>query len=693
MNLAWYAKRLSRMSPGELALRARDSSLKLLWRRHWVRDASADRAPVPAAVAPFATPLARRRGGARGTGARAGLIAAAEGLLRGEWKVFAVESGDVGAEPDWFADVRTGRRAPSERYCFSIDHRDEPAVGNIKYVWELSRHQHLTVLAAAYHLTGDERYARRAAEHLTSWWRHNPFLSGVHWTSGIEVGVRLLSWVWVRRLLDGWEGVEALFERNPVFLRQLRHHQRYAATFHSHGSSANNHVIAEAAGLFAAACAFPWFPESAGWRSSAAATLGRELASQTFPCGLNRELATDYHGFVLELGLAAALEGEAAGAPLPNETWEVLRRMTDALAAVADVGLRPPRQGDSDDASGLLLDAPRYDRWCALLATGEALFGRLDWWPQLGDGDVRTQLWATLVGRAIALPGPRPLQRPSLFPEAGMAILRDPQAGPDEIWCRCDHGPLGLPTLAAHGHADALSVEVRYGGVEILADPGTYCYHGDAPWRAYFRSTIGHNTLELGGQSQAVDAGPFMWLQSTRSRLVAEAGLDGGVVAAWEGEHDGYARLAPPAVHRRRAELDRRSRTLTLVDRVESAGTLDCRLAFHLGDRVECELIDDVAMLAWRGRDGARRTAELRLPPELAWSAVRGQSHPPLGWYSPAFDEKRPATTLVGVGRVGSESLRSALQFGGVGAAVPDLASSAVSEAGEAGEAGEAVRC
>ena len=75
-----------------------------------------------------------------------------------------------------------------------------------------------------------------------------------------------------------------------------------------------------------------------------------------------------------------------------------------------------------------------------------------------------------------------------------MTILR----GPGEIWCRCDGGPHGFLSIAAHAHADALSVEVRHDGVDVLADPGTYCYHGQPEWRQYFRSTLGHNTLRAG---------------------------------------------------------------------------------------------------------------------------------------------------------------------------------------------------
>ena len=120
-------------------------------------------------------------------------------------------------------------------YAFDVPYRDEDAVGDIKQIWEPSRHQHLTVLAAAYAITGDERYAERVAEHLRSWWAANPPLRGVHWISGIELGIRLLSWVWIRRLLDGWPGAAGLFEGNPVALHQIWHHQRWLAAFPSRG--------------------------------------------------------------------------------------------------------------------------------------------------------------------------------------------------------------------------------------------------------------------------------------------------------------------------------------------------------------------------------------------------------------------------------------------------------------------------
>ena len=158
------------------------------------------------------------------------MLAAADQLMRGEWEVLGVARTDLVA-PDWFYDPVTGRRSAPDRYAFRINQRSEEQVGNIKQVWEISRLQHLTVLATAWFLTGEEAYAGRVSDQLRSWYRENPFLSGVNWTSGIEVGIRLISLAWIRRLLDGWPGVAGLFEDDGIAVQQIRWHQRYLDGF------------------------------------------------------------------------------------------------------------------------------------------------------------------------------------------------------------------------------------------------------------------------------------------------------------------------------------------------------------------------------------------------------------------------------------------------------------------------------
>jgi hypothetical protein len=632
------------MSPAEMAWRARDQALHIAWSRRKVsRDQIAGAAPRMAGHR-FTSTLPPDAAARVPGEARAAVLEAADRLMKGEWEVLGMARTDL-EHPDWFYDPLTGRRSSPDRYAFRINHRVEEQTGNIKQVWELSRLQHLTLLATAWFFSHDNAYARRVDEQLRSWWRENPFLSGVHWTSGIEIGIRLISLAWIRRLLDEWPGAADQFENDGLAVRQIRWHQQYLAAFRSRGSSANNHVVAEAAGQLVASCAFPWFPESASWREQSARLLECELARNTFASGIGRELASGYHCFVAELGLLAAVEAEASDRPLSASAWQRLCAMTDSAAALLDGRLRPPRQGDDDEGRALLLDAPAAGRWPSLLALGEASFGRLDWWPP-AQADARSSLVRTMIHekRKIA---DRPAQRPSRFADAGITVLRTSSGRAPEIWCRCDGGPHGYPSIAAHAHADALSVEVRYDGVDILADPGAYCYHGEPEWRSYFRSTIAHNTVELDGRSQSSDGGPFLWLRHANGREIET--LDDGDVARWTAEHDGYQSLSPPARHRRCVRLDRTARTLEIIDEI-TGGSHDVRLAFHLGPDVGADLAKTSAVLSWPGA-ATPGSARLELPDGLTWSLHQGQTDPILGWYSHSFGRRVTAITLLGRGR------------------------------------------
>ena len=672
-RVAWYVRRLQCMAPQEVLWRSSDVLRKRAWRPRQVSPTSAAscylarlarggyRVQPELARAPgFESPLPAGALDAVPADDAGWLLRAADEILAGRWEVLGVTRQDMVA-PDWFLDPLSGRRAPQAEYCFGINHRDEGVTGNVKQVWELSRHHHLTVLAAAYALTGDRRYAERAGSHLRSWWQENPFLSGIHWTSGIELGIRLISWVWTRRLLDGWDEVQNLFEHNELARMQIWWHQTWLSGFRSRGSSANNHVIAEAAGQLVAALAFPWFEESTAWAEESASLLDQELASNTFPSGVNRELAFDYHGLVAELGLIAAVEAGHAGRPLPDATWRSLGCMLDVAAACLDCGLRAPRQGDSDEGRALVIAAPESNRWEALLALGRTLFGAPEWWPPAQPG-VASTLLSALAWRC-PLPD-RPARRPWHFGDAGITIFRsEPTEGP-EIWCRCDSGPHGFLSIAAHAHADALSIEVRHDGTEILTDPGTYCYSSDALYRRYFRSTIGHNTLEVLGRDQSTSGGPTMWIRHAESRLTNLESSPDGDDGRWVGEHYGYRTLDPPVTHRRAVEFHGKQRLIEITDEINGVGRPPVRLAFHLGPTVEADVDGCILSLRWPDRDGGEATATMTLPSSLSWSLIRGASDPVLGWYSPAFGQKVPATDVIGMGSATTGSpLRTRLAF------------------------------
>ena len=139
-GLSWYVRRLRRMSPGEVLMRSVDHGRRRLWARRQVRPGTEPTFPATARTdrtfGPALPPAARAAVAEQAAGR---VVAAADRVLSGEWPVFGVTRSDSG-DPDWFRDPVTGRRAPDRRYAFAVDHRDETETGNVKQVWEMSRH-------------------------------------------------------------------------------------------------------------------------------------------------------------------------------------------------------------------------------------------------------------------------------------------------------------------------------------------------------------------------------------------------------------------------------------------------------------------------------------------------------------------------------------------------------------------------
>jgi hypothetical protein len=205
---------------------------------------------------------------------------------------------------------------------------------------------------------------------------------------------------------------------------------------------------------------------------------------------------------------------------------------------------------------------------------------------------------------------------------------------------------------------------VRYAGVDILADPGTFCYHGERAYRSYFRSTIVRHAPKLGGRSQPGEGGPSMRVGHAHTREIEV--LDDGDIARWTAERDEDASLAPSALHRRSVLLDRASRSIDIIDQIDGASH-DIRLAFYLGPDVQAELEEPHAVLDWptASTPGAAR---LELPLGLRWSLHRDETDPVPGWYSPGLGRRVPAVTLVGCGRcVPGMPLITRLEFLDVG--------------------------
>jgi len=193
--------------------------------------------------------------------------------------------------------------------------------------------------------------------------------------------------------------------------------------------------------------------------------------------------------------------------------------------------------------------------------------------------------------------------------------------------------------MAAHGHADALSVILSINGHCILTDPGTYSYHVSREWRDYFVSTIAHNTICIDNQNQAKHAGDTIWLDHYKCTLLSQK--NGGSTESVRAEHNGYKNT----VHSREVLFDKEYNSFTIKDEIIKSGNADqeCSLMFHIHPQVRIERLSPNYFLLTH-YSGIKVTVLMEDFPYC--SVINGQVNPVLGWYSDSFMKKVPSDVL-----------------------------------------------
>ena len=596
---------------------------------------------------------------------------AADRIIEGKFDVFALRGAALGFPPDWNRDPKTSTKAALV-FGKTLNYRDPSLVGDIKYLWELNRHYELVTLAQAFYLTREAKYADACRQLLESWFAQCPYPLGQAWSSSLENAIRLTNWAVAWHLLGGttaviFNGIESAGFRQR-WLGSIHQHCHFIAGHLSRHSSANNHLLGECMGLFIGAVAWPCWTESKTWQNAAKAEFERQALCQNAPDGVNREQAIWYQHEVADMMLLCGLVGRANGIRFSDDYWARLAAMLAFIEAVMDKNGNVPMIGDSDDALMVRLSQEcEFHPYRALLASGAVLFGRYDFQRRAQTFDHKSRWLLGLAGAATFAAlgsqawkkdwhGPR-----RQFPEGGYYILGNAFDTDREIRLVADAGPLGYLSIAAHGHADALSMTLSAAGQPLLIDPGTYAYHTEEKWRRYFRGTAAHNTVRIDGQDQSAQGGNFMWLRQARAQCEywqVDSDRD-----CFIGSHDGYLCLKDPVRHRRKIVLDKRSGVVTVEDSFDCSGAHDLEWYWHLS--AECEVAIQTPIATSCMQQSVRVhcsgvTMTITMPrADGILTLARGQDEPPLGWISHRFDEKQPSSTLVWRERIGGSVLRS----------------------------------
>lgn len=512
-------------------------------------------------------------------------------LLQGQWPA-------LGFPWKWEPDSHLWSRAPDTAKAWpsvffgSIPYHTGNPFGDIRIAWEPSRLQQLVSLALL--AQQDTDHAEQAIDLLenilASWVEANPPLTGIHYVSAMECALRLIA---ACHAVDLVRMRLRTQERTWTNLLQLvASHAPLITKRLSLYSSAGNHTIAEGCGLVYAGTLFPEFSGASEWKAVGMRILEQESARQVLPDGGGIEQAFGYQLFIIDLlGLVQALlehHGESVPATIANS----VRNGRTFLDSFGINQKNLPSIGDYDGGYALSRHL------------------RISW---AGD--------AVRNGRSIT------------FADSGYSIFHVCSSSPFRL--TFDHGALGMPPCFAHGHADALSVILSCGDQEILVDPGTYTYTGDAAWRTYFRGTRAHNTVIVDRLDQAVQETAFLWSQPFGTSVIYRNATPDGAVTVIA-SHDGYeGRLG--VIHWRAVVYEPAGRWL-IWDYLSGSGSHHLELNWHLAV-VPTPTKDGYALQSDGGFlhlliDGGKTTLH------------QGKTNPISGWRSTEYGMKEPISTL-----------------------------------------------
>jgi Heparinase II/III-like protein/Heparinase II/III N-terminus len=532
--------------------------------------------------------------------ARSGLLEVAEQIAAHRFDLLGSGPTNLGPEIDWATDFKSGRRWPLQHISrLPVSYPDN---SDIKVPWELSRFQHLPVLAAAHRLTGEQRWLEEIGAQLRSWTETNPVEFGPNWACTMEVAIRAANWIAALSLV-----AEAAADQPwmQAVLASLLLHGRFIRSHLEWAPARGNHYLSDIVGLLHVAALFSRGPEGREWAGFAARELTAELSHQIRPDGCDHEASIPYHRLVAELficGLQAAevLVPETVGADSGSRVQQMLGFTT---AYTRGDGLAP-QVGDADDGRYLPLgDYARSDPRSHLHLFSQA--------------DRRYE----------------PARGHAMFPHGGYWVMR---GGGLYLLIRC--GDVGVGGIGSHAHNDALAFELACGMQPLVIDPGSFLYTSDPLERNRFRSTAFHSTLQLDGAEQNAISLDSLFTMDDRRRATALKWNPDPERPSFLGRHYGFDALPDPATQTRRIELDVASGVVQIADTIASRASHEVRWTFPLAP---CEV----------QASGSQAEALFPNGTRVELDAPGVELHVEEGWLSPSYGRRLPTPFLRGLKR------------------------------------------
>jgi hypothetical protein len=404
--------------------------------------------------------------------------------------------------PDWLANPLSDQRMPAaDRNWWEIPDFD-PAVGDIKLIWELSRLDWVLAFAQRARL-GDADSLQRLNDWLTDWSHQNPPYKGPNWKCGQEASIRIMHLAMAALILGQVrEAAQGLRELVQVHLQRIAPTVQYAM------AQDNNHGTSEAAAWVIGGSWLEMLgvPDGARWAQAGRHWLENRASRLIGRQGSFSQYSLNYHRVMLDTFCFAEVWRRYLALPSFSAPW-----LARALAAtqwlrhvINDINGDGPNLGANDGARLFQLsDAPYRDhrpsvQLAMTLFAGQRAYG--------AEGPWSSHLaWLGLLVPKVQAPPPGDY----VADDGGFALLRRGAAMVMLRYPRFRFRP---------SQADALHLDLWLGGDNVLRDAGTYSYNTEPQWINYFGGTASHNTVQFDDRDQMPRISRFLlgdWLHTS----------------------------------------------------------------------------------------------------------------------------------------------------------------------------------
>ena len=405
----------------------------------------------------------------------------------------------------WDAGFQTENVWPTDQCSYDILISQREDIGDIRTNWELNRHYQFAGMAKSFYVTGDFSILEELQELFYDWNNKNYFLCGVEWTSAMEIAIRVNSWIYTYCFLN--KAFEKYILENNKILKDISRGiivmADYIVKHRAKYSSANNHLIVEMYAVGMSGIFFDYKP----WEKLAFNILTEELPRQNYADGVNKEMSLHYQSFVMEAYGLLMLEMKHNHIKIPQIWEEYLLHMSEFMCDCCGEYGETVVFGDNDEGKILDLSGEHFDHYRYVLdLMGSVLPKRYSKMENIHEN----LYWILSDDFQNSVLKKNCYYSPEVkcYREGGYTLWRSKN---NKVLIGIDHADLGFGSLAAHGHADALSFQMFIEGMPVFVDPGTYNYHVPKKMRDDLRATVNHNTVCVDGANQAEILGPFLW--------------------------------------------------------------------------------------------------------------------------------------------------------------------------------------